>query len=81
MTTELTCRELVGLITDYLEGALPEPDARRFDSHLTGCDGCTTYLEQFRRTIGLAGRLEPADLDPAAESTLRSAFEDWKNGR
>ncbi|GAB3764702.1 anti-sigma factor family protein [Microlunatus parietis] len=81
MTAELTCRELVGLITDYLEGALPEPEVRRFDRHLTGCDGCTTYLEQFRRTIGLAGRLEPDDLDPAAESTLLSAFRNWKNDR
>lgn len=81
MTAELTCRELVGLITDYLDGALREPDVRRFDHHLTDCDGCTTYLDQFRRTIGLTGRLEPDDLDPAAESALRSAFEDWKNGR
>ena len=74
----LTCRELVELVTDYLEDALPEPDRARFDAHISGCDGCTTYLAQMRRTIALTGRLGEDDLSPAARDDLLSLFRDWK---
>lgn len=82
MTTEdLTCRELVTIVTDYLDGALTEADTRRFDRHLTSCDGCTTYLEQFRQTIDLSGRLEPTDLEPRVQDDLLTAFRTWKTRR
>ena len=35
---ELTCQELVELVSDYLEGALSPEDRRRFEEHLAGCD-------------------------------------------
>ena len=54
---EMSCRELVRLITDYLEGELSVRDRRRFQRHLRGCDGCTTYVEQMRQTIHLTGGL------------------------
>ena len=44
----LNCRELVELVTAYLEGALSSGERKRFDAHLAGCDGCTTYVEQMR---------------------------------
>jgi hypothetical protein len=58
---QLTCRELVRLVTDYLKGALSEHDRRRFDAHLVACDGCTTYLGQVRYTIlpEIGDRLKP----------------------
>ena len=31
---EMSCKELVELVTDYLEGALPPEDRARFDAHL-----------------------------------------------
>ena len=54
---ELTCRELVELVTDYLEGALGDDERARFEAHLGGCAGCTAYLHQMRTTIWLVGRL------------------------
>ena len=36
----LTCKEMVELVTDYLEGALPPAIRIRFDQHLTACDPC-----------------------------------------
>jgi anti-sigma factor RsiW len=75
---ELTCQELVELVTDYLDGAMPADDVRRFDAHLTFCDGCTTYLDQFRQTIDLAGRLTPDAVDPDTEAVLLDTFRDWK---
>ena len=39
-------------MTDYLEGALPEADARRLERHLGTCPGCGEYLEQLRAVSG-----------------------------
>ena len=76
-----SCQELVELVTDYLEGALAPADVRRFEDHIAGCDGCTEYLMQFRRTIQLTGTLTPEDLTPAAESALLGVFRSWNSGQ
>jgi anti-sigma factor RsiW len=73
----MTCRELVELVTSYLEGALSLEDRLRFESHIEGCDGCTRYLRQMRQTIRLTGRLRIDDVPPEAEAALLQAFRDW----
>jgi len=78
-STELTCRELVELVTDYLEGALPRRERRRFERHIARCDGCTTYLEQMRVTIAMLGELTEDAVDPQAREELLAAFRDWKS--
>ena len=75
---ELPCIELVEVITDYLEGAMPARKRRLLEQHLTACDGCTAYLEQMRETISLTGRLEPEDVPPELEERLLAAFQEWK---
>lgn len=79
MSEELTCRELVELVTDYLEGALPPEDAARFERHLAVCPGCTTYVEQIRETVRQAGRLREDDLRPEARDALLAQFRNWKD--
>jgi anti-sigma factor RsiW len=49
---ELVCVEVVELVTDYLEGVLPEAEARRLERHLDTCPGCTEYLQQLRAIAG-----------------------------
>jgi anti-sigma factor RsiW len=75
---QLSCQELVELVTAYLDDALLPADRARFEAHIAGCDGCTGYLEQIRLTIAFTGRLAPEQLDPAAEATLLDVFRDWK---
>jgi len=75
---ELSCQELVELVTDYLEGALPDELRDRFDAHIAHCSGCQTYLEQMRATIRVTGALTPESLSPEAESTLLEAFRGWR---
>ena len=76
----LSCQELVELVTDYLEGALPPDERGRFESHLSECGSCEEYLEQIRATAELAGTLTLESLSPEAERTLLDAFRDWKRG-
>jgi predicted anti-sigma-YlaC factor YlaD len=75
---ELTCQELVELVTDYLEMALPEAEMARFEAHLAGCRGCRHYLDQMRTTIRLVGRLREDDLSPMARDELLAVFRSWK---
>jgi predicted anti-sigma-YlaC factor YlaD len=56
-TDEMTCKELVELVTEYLEGTLSALDCGRFEEHLAECPGCHTYLQQMRQTIRVLGRL------------------------
>lgn len=74
----LTCRELVDLVTDYLEGVLPESDRERFESHLAACVLCQRYLDQMRQSIATVGRLSEAQIDPRAQHELLRAFRNWK---
>jgi anti-sigma factor RsiW len=74
----LSCRELVELVTDYFEGALSGADRRRFDTHIAGCDGCTTYVAELRAVHEQAGRLAVNDISPEAEAKLREAFSAWR---
>ena len=77
---EMPCRELVEVITDYLEDALAERDRVRFEAHLEECDACRAYVEQFRQTIALSGRVEPEQLPPDLQDELLSAFRAWRGG-
>ena len=56
LTREMPCRELVELVTGYLEGSLRRRDRRRFEAHIRGCEHCTTYVEQMRDELMAAFR-------------------------
>jgi anti-sigma factor RsiW len=73
----MNCRELVELVTAYLENVLSVEDRMRFETHISGCDGCTTYLEQMRMTIQLTGTLRVDDGSHEAAALL-AVFRDWK---
>lgn len=77
---DLSCRELVELVTAYLEGALPQRDRERFEAHLRACDGCSAYLAQVRQVTTAAGRLHEEHLEPATRSALLAAFRGWRRG-
>jgi anti-sigma factor RsiW len=73
----LTCKELVELVTDYLEGALSSEDKERVEVHLATCDGCVAYLQQMRKTIQTIGNLEEHSLSPQAKDNLLRLFRNW----
>jgi anti-sigma factor RsiW len=75
---DLTCRELVELVTDYLEGALSLTERHRFEAHLGTCTVCPHYVEQLRTTVRIMGRLGEDDVPEPARSALLDAFRAWK---
>ena len=76
--TEITCREIVGLVTDYLEGAMAQDVHARMDRHLATCEGCINYLEQMRETIRVTGQLTEEQIPETQRLQLLEAFRDWR---
>ena len=75
---QLTCKELVEIVTEYLEGGLTDPERERFEEHVVACSGCANYLDQIRVTIEVAGRVTVDDLMEETKTELLAAFRDWK---
>ena len=73
----MKCRQVVSLVTEYLEGTLPAEARRRFEEHLAGCPHCTEYLAEMRSTLRLMGRLDPERLPDHVRRDLVQAFRDW----
>ena len=78
MSDLLTCQELVELVSDYLEDALPVADRARIEDHLADCGNCAAYLRQMRETIALLGALPNEPLSTRTEAELRVVFREWK---
>jgi anti-sigma factor RsiW len=78
-TADFTCKELVDVASDYLEDRLSASERRRLEAHLAECEGCTTYLEQMRRTIVLVGELREEHITPEGFERLLGVFRAWKH--
>lgn len=74
----MDCNELVELVTAYLDSALDAETRKRFDAHLLECDGCESYLQQFRVTVRTVGKIREEDVDPAYRDRLLNAFRDFR---
>ena len=74
---DLTCRELVELVTDYLEDALPARERERFEAHIAECPACDAYVEQIRATIRLAGRAAALE-EPGETAALLEMFRGYR---
>jgi hypothetical protein len=74
----LSCQQVVELVTDYLDQALPSDEATLFEQHVNFCDGCDWYLDQMRTTITTVGRITEEDVPPDARDKLLAAFREWK---
>jgi anti-sigma factor RsiW len=75
---ELTCKQVVELVNDYVGGAMSTSDRERFERHLAECDGCTIYVQQMKTTIELSGRLGEESLTDDVKRDLLEAFRRWK---
>jgi anti-sigma factor RsiW len=77
-TRELTCKEVVELVNDYLVEALSASDRALFEEHLATCPACTTYLQQMKTTVELSGRVCEESLADDVKRELLDTFRRWK---
>lgn len=77
-TAGLACKEVVELVSDYLEGVLLPEKHAALEEHLAGCPGCTNYVEQVRLTIGMLRTLAQEPVFPETKEELLQVFRQWK---
>jgi predicted anti-sigma-YlaC factor YlaD len=78
-SADLSCEELVKVVTDYLEGSMPREQRTRFETHLCYCPPCRLYLAQMEETVTVTGRLTATaeDLPAGSRERLLAAFRGW----
>jgi anti-sigma factor RsiW len=74
MAEHITYQEVVELVTDYLERALPADETSLFEQHIDSCDGCIAYVEQMRATVAAVGRVTDENVPPETRERLLRAF-------
>jgi anti-sigma factor RsiW len=76
----ISCREVVEIVTDYLDGALAPDVLGRLEAHLAACDPCRVYVEQIRTTRRLVAAAEAeAELDQRPDrNALLAAFREFR---
>ena len=78
---DITCRQAVALMTDYLDGVLGPDDRALIEAHLAECEGCAEHLRQIRITVAVTGRIGEDDLDPAAREDLMDLYRRWRRDK
>jgi anti-sigma factor (TIGR02949 family) len=79
MSNEFKCQEMVEVVTEYLEDAMPSGEQERFERHLSYCAGCSTYVEQMREAIRQTGMLPREEsLPPALRERIVAQFRMWQ---
>lgn len=74
----VTCRQVVELVSDYLDGALDPSVHAAVEEHLSACPGCLEYLSQMRITVGSLRDIGSEDLPPSMVSRLVAAFSEQR---
>ena len=77
-TVSFSCRQVVDLVTDYVDGALPSSERLAFEQHVAICPPCRAYFAQMRAVVRVAGSLREDHLPEPVRENLRNAFRDWK---
>ncbi len=68
---DLTCRDVVDLLADFLELTLTVEQIVDFEEHLAGCEPCRGYLNTYRRTKELTTRAERTEMPEEMRKRLR----------
>jgi anti-sigma factor RsiW len=76
---EIVCRELVELVTPYLEDALPPEERALVDQHLASCDGCQAYVQQMRLTIQAVGHVPEEAITSKTRDDVLAIFRSWRD--
>jgi len=72
MSDQTHCNELLGSLSDYVDGTLAESICREIEAHVAECNNCRIVVDTLRKTISLyqttAG--ESADVPPMVRERL-----------
>jgi len=67
----VTCKDVIGLLADYLESTLTEAQVAQLEEHFKACGPCVAYLRTYRRTKELATRAQRVEMPVEMRDRLR----------
>ena len=71
---DLTCQEVVELVTELFDDSMPPQDRARIEQHLLVCPPCTLHVRQIEDVRGLARELPAA----APSQQVLDVFRRWR---
>jgi anti-sigma factor RsiW len=72
-----SCRDIVEIVTEYLDGGLVRAERLAFEQHVMLCPPCRAHLTQMRRTVQAAGGLRDTEVPEGLRADLLAAFRDF----
>ena len=78
MEDDLGCREVVELVTEYLENTLLPELRKQLEEHVADCPGCESYIKQIQLTISMLRQIAQAPVSATRKQELLQLFQDWK---
>jgi len=78
MTHEISCKELVDLVADYMDEAISDDARAKFEQHLSECGYCSAYVQQMHLTVKLTSKLTEPEANQPAPDELMNIFRKWK---
>jgi len=83
--TSERCKEIFGILSQYLDMELPPASCQELESHLEGCRPCIEFLESLRKSISLCREYSPSELPmPLSEEArheLKKAYDKMLSAR
>jgi predicted anti-sigma-YlaC factor YlaD len=68
----MDCKDLLLLISDFLDGEADPSVCREFEKHMAGCRNCRIVVNTTSRTISLYKELHPQTVPVRTSYRLRS---------
>jgi|YNPNPStandDraft_1061719.scaffolds.fasta_scaffold00937_5 anti-sigma factor RsiW len=70
-----SCRAIVEVLCDYIEGELPPEEERELDSHMADCPPCLSFLKTYRKTTEICRSLSPEEIPAELKERLKRFLE------
>jgi anti-sigma factor RsiW len=67
-----TCRHVVTLLSDYIDGILSAAGMARLERHLEGCTACARFLDSLKSTRAAVARLRCDQIPSEVHERLRA---------
>jgi len=67
MSHDVTCREFVDFLDDYLSGALGDEARGGFHAHLAACPSCVAYMKTYQAAVQLGRSVLTRSDEPVPE--------------
>lgn len=76
----MTCRDLIDILDDYLDGALSEDLRGDLERHLEDCAPCRAYLATYRKTREIGAAAARIEMPGEMKTRLRRFLLDRLRG-